>query len=544
MDEERRYVKGPCPFPGCGSSDAFVTYNDGVGHCFSCGKSKKVKEEMDDYKPATFNEVTRFSDINNYRSYGITSRGISKEVVDYFNVKMSTTPEGLPESHYYPYTRNGKIVAYKERKLPKTFSVHGDFKDVELFGQEQSVGGKMLVITEGELDALAVAQAYKQKYNRIYPVVSLPSASGVNNLLAQREWLSKYESVILMFDSDEAGSQAVEKAARIVGTGRCKVATLKGCKDPSELLLKHGPDAVVESIWGAKTWSPAGIVMGEAVWEKLKERQNVESIPYPDCLAGLNEKLKGIRYGEITLFTSGTGSGKSTVIKEIILDLLAKTSDKVGLISLEESVGDTAEKFISMQLKRNIMDTPTIDEGELRRGYEAVFGDERLVLLDHQGSVGDASLIDKIEYMALMGCKYLVLDHITIAVSEGSEGLSGNEAIDKVMSDLLKVVKKHNVWLGLISHLRKAQGGKSFEEGHLASIDDIKGSGSIKQISFDIVAFSRNLVAESEGERNTITFKVLKSRFTGLTGPAGSATYDNKTTRLIPRGGFEECFNI
>lgn len=544
MDEERRYVKGACPFPGCGSSDAFVSYSDGVGHCFSCGRSKKVKVEMDAYTPASFVELTKYTDIDSYRSYPITSRGISKEVVDYFNVKMSVTETGMPESHYYPYTRNGKTVAYKERRLPKTFSIHGDFKNVELFGQAQAVGSKMLVVTEGELDALAVAEAYRKKYGRIYPVVSLPSATGINTLLAQREWLSRYETVVLMFDQDEAGSQAVEKAARIVGTGRCKVATLKGCKDPSELLLSHGPEAVVESIWGAKTWSPAGIVMGEKVWDEFKERQNVESIPYPDCLSGLNEKLKGIRYGEITLFTSGTGSGKSTVIKEVILDLLAKTSDKVGLISLEESVGDTAEKFISMQLKRNIMDSPTIDESELRRGYEAVFGDERLVLLDHQGSVGDASLIDKIEYMALMGCKYLVLDHITIAVSEGSEGLSGNEAVDKVMSDLLKVVKKHNVWLGLISHLRKAQGGKSFEEGNIASIDDIKGSGSIKQISFDIVAFSRNLVAESESERNTIKFKVLKSRFTGLTGPAGSAAYDNKTTRLIACGGFDDYFKI
>jgi twinkle protein len=141
--------------------------------------------------------------------------------------------------------------------------------------------------------------------------------------------------------------------------------------------------------------------------------------------------------------------------------------------------------------------------------------------------------------MALMGCKYLVLDHITIAVSEGSDGLSGNEAIDKMMSDLLKICKKHNVWLGLISHLRKAPGGgTSFEEGKLASIDDIKGSGSIKQISFDIISFARNLVAEDEHERNTIRFRVLKSRFTGLTGDAGSAAYDVNTTRLKATGGF------
>ena len=88
-------------------------------------------------------------------------------------------------------------------------------------------------------------------------------------------------------------------------------------------------------------------------------------------------------------------------------------------------------------------------------------------------------------------------------------------------------------------------GGKSFEEGNLASIDDIKGSGSIKQISFDIVAFARNLVAEDEAERNTIKFRVLKSRFTGLTGDAGSATYDVKTTRLKSSGGFDfEDFEI
>ena len=135
--------------------------------------------------------------------------------------------------------------------------------------------------------------------------------------------------------------------------------------------------------------------------------------------------------------------------------------------------------------------------------------------------------------MALMGCKYLVLDHITIAVSEGTEGLSGNEAIDKMMSDLLKIVKKHNVWLGLISHLRKSQSGaSSFEEGKFASIDDIKGSGSIKQISFDIISFARNLVADDPTDRNTIRFRVLKSRFTGLTGNAGAAVYNINTTRL------------
>ena len=240
---------------------------------------------------------------------------------------------------------------------------------------------------------------------------------------------------------------------------------------------------------------------------------------------------------EITLFTSGTGSGKSTVIKEIVLDLLAKTKDKIGMISLEESVGDTAEKFIQMQLHKNLQEY-NVDLKEQEAASREVFGDERLILLDHQGSVGDESLIDKIEYMALMGCNYLILDHITIAVSEGAEGYTGNEAIDKVMSDLLKLTKKHNIWLGIISHLRKVQGNtQTFEEGRLPSMDDIKGSGSIKQISFDIIGFARDMANEDEDIRNTINFAVLKSRFTGKTGPAGSAQYDYKTSRLIQSRG-------
>jgi len=201
----------------------------------------------------------------------------------------------------------------------------------------------------------------------------------------------------------------------------------------------------------------------------------------------------------------------------------------IGMVSLEESIGDTAQKFIGMQLKKNL-NRDDVSEVEQYEAFKQVFGDERLVLLDHQGSVSDESLVDKMEHLALMGCKHIILDHITIAVSEGSKGKTGNEAIDSVMSDLLKITKKHNIWLGVISHLRK--GEKPFEEGHLPTIDDIKGSGSIKQISFDIIAFARNMVAETEAVRNTIKLRVLKSRFTGLTGDCGSTRYDTVTGRL------------
>ena len=542
--QDSKFVKTHVPCLDCDSSDGRSIREDGSSFCFVCSTNFKLEEDANNmYEPQqqVYSRET-VEEVKAYSSFALKSRGISQQVVDHFQVKMSVNSEGKPLAHYYPYMKDGRVVAYKTRTLPKVFSAIGDMKDTELFGQSQCGGGKTLVVTEGELDAMAMAQANLEKYNRIFPVVSLPNgAQSLKALLLNRDYLNQFESVILMFDMDEAGQASISEAARMVGIGKVKIAKLPE-KDPCDVLQKKGAAELINCMWNAQQWSPAGVLIGEAIWERFQERKNIKSVPYPDCLSGLNDKLEGIRHGEITLFTSGTGSGKSTVIKEIILDLLENTDERVGLISLEESVGDTAEKLISMSLKKSTLGPPPISDKELREGFDRVFADERLVLLDHQGSVSDDSLLDKIEYMALMGCKYLVLDHITIAVSEGNGKLSGNEAVDKLMSDLLKIVKQNNVWLGLISHLRKSQ-GKSFEEGELPSIDDIKGSGSIKQISFDIIAFARNLIAEEEYERNTIKLRVLKSRFTGRTGDAGAASFNPKTSRLSEAGsGFEMEF--
>ena len=109
-------------------------------------------------------------EINTYSQYPITSRGISLETVKHLGIRMETNEDGTPASHFYPYTKAGSTAAFKERKLPKDFRIHGDFKDVELFGQAQAANGKTLVITEGELDTAAVAEAYKLQYGRYYPV--------------------------------------------------------------------------------------------------------------------------------------------------------------------------------------------------------------------------------------------------------------------------------------------------------------------------------------------------------------------------------------
>jgi len=520
----------------CDSSDAVAVYleDDGrlSGYCFSCStnyytyeEGEKPKESYVQVEPEAVIPVSGLP-------YGTAAkRKISKKVAEMFGVRSSYDSNGQVDTVYYPYHKGQEEVGSKKRIVsPKDFRFQGDMGD-QLFGQQNfSAGGKRLVITEGEEDTLAIAESYEQK-GVIYPVVSLASASNMKAPLAQREWLRSFDEICLWMDADKAGEEAILKLAKICGYDKVKIVKGKE-KDASDEYTKHGYMEVNRAIWNAQPYNPAGIMSGESIWEAYRDKKEIPTIPYPPCLAVVQDKLKGIRQGEITLFTSGTSIGKSSIIKETVLHILDTTIEKVGMISLEESVGYTAGKFIGMHLRKDMSTGDTTEEEE-RKAFDEVFGDGRLILLDHQGAVSDGSLVDKIEYLALMGCKYLILDHLTIAVSEGVEKLTGNEATDKMMNELLRICNKHHVWIGLISHLRKTGlQGKSFEEGKMPSLDDIKGSGSVKQVSFDIIGFSRDLTSDDPIKRSTVNFSVLKNRFSGVTGSAGSASYDIDTGRL------------
>lgn len=531
MGKETSFIKHTSCEP-CGSSDANAVYSDGSTYCFSCKKTKPSGTEDTEVEFSVVQSHLTLDEIANLPVDGF--RNISKKVLYNAGVKVEYDENRNIISHFYPITVNKKVKAYKKRIVAtKDFRSIGKADVPELFNQCNSGKRKNLVITEGEVDCLSILEMLT-KAKAQFDVVSIVNGaqSARRNIASNLEFVNKYEKVFLAFDNDEHGIESAIDVAHVIKPGKAHIVN-NIHKDANEALCKEQSEAYLADIWSAKTYKPDNFVSGEKIWQAFKERSEVKSIAYPDCLKGLNDKLFGMRLGEITLFTSGTGSGKSTVVKETILNLLDKTEDKVGLISLEESIGDTATKLIGMSINKNIRMPGDVSDEEARVGYEKVFGDERLILLDHQGSVADNSLLDRIEYLAALGCNYLILDHITIAVSEGVDGATGNEAVDKVMSSLLKIVKRYNVHLTLISHLRKSSGeGKSFEEGVMPNLDSIKGSGSIKQISFDIVGFARNMMAAEKPDRNIVKFAVLKSRFSGDTGMCGQAVYNVGTGRL------------
>jgi twinkle protein len=532
----------------CKSSDAVQIYEEGPAHCFSCNSSYDYDKELEKKggeKLKVVVEKKDFSAILSLGCPGIRHRLIPKIITEFYGVRSSFNSDGELEKLFYPFTSHGakEVTGFKIKdvKQKSNMAASGDTKN--MFGIEHfQNGGKQIVITEGEEDALSVAYAMHERWKAFYPVVSMGSASQTSYLVKNLDTLKRYDTVILWFDSDEPGQAAVREAWRALGGDRVKVVKSKE-KDANEVLtslgLEQGAKKILNYLYDAKAYEPESIIKGEALWEKLVDYQAAESIPYPPAFTKLNEKLKGIRQGEITLLVSGSGAGKSSIVREIVYHIHQTTPFKLGIIALEESPADTTRKMSGLAISKNPA-KEDISLDELRVGFDKLFSDERILVLDHVGAATDSKIIDLIEFMCLQGVTHIVLDHLTILISEGIDGLDGLAAQDKVMNDLKRIVAKFNVWIGLVSHLRKTTTGKSYEEGEMPSIDSIRGSGSTKQIANDIIAFARNTVAEKESERNLIKLRVLKSRYTGLTGNAGALLYDYDTGRLNAVDEFNE----
>lgn len=538
--------KLPCLNPECGSSDAMVDYGDHY-FCFSCKKRMKHSgEEMTRQEPKM--ESFDLAKFNELPTRGIIERGICRKVCEHYGVRVGYNIDREIDEHWYPYGLT-RTTGCKVRKLPKEFYTEGTLEG--LFGQRLFNNGRMLVITEGEIDALTVAQVWYEKYHTFFPVVSLRSASSVKDLVKQKEWLDSFQEITLWLDDDDVGREATEEAAKIIfGEGRkLKVVTpVPGCKDASDVyrnastkddlgrfIQGPGMEAVLRCIWNAKDWSPAGLVWSSETWETYVREKDAVFIPFSDTLSEFNERNFGRRFGGITLITAGTGMGKSSLLKDDMLHLhnSRPVDEKIGILSLEESVFDCVSGLMSMHAgKRFGLPDTFVDEGEERAAWEATMGSNRFIMLDHQGSVSDDSVIKKMEYMVLQGARFLYLDHITIAVS-GDDKV--NESIDAFMSAALKLVKRWNVWMCVVSHLRKRPSSETpFEAGAIPTEDDLKGSGALKQVPMQTIALSRNKYAVDPTERDTTHYHVLKDRYTGRARTfCGKFMFDDATGRLI-----------
>ena len=518
----------PCK---CGSSDAKSYYIEGGSHCFKCGVTKKHDTPNGDggaivQKPVQHKKTVE--DIKGLEFGDLSGRGITQPVMDMFQVRQDES------TWYFPYTKDGEVVGFKCRSKngKKFYSIGSLGKDVDPFGWSRvSEGGKMLIITEGEVDALSATQMLKEK-GKNYKVVSIPNGAqgAVDFLKSNMGKLVGFEKIILNFDSDDVGREAQKESLKVLAMGQAFGMVLPSeYKDANDLLTKGKAYQYLDAIYTAKQYKPDGIVSGVDTWDLYNERPEVTSYPFPESWDMLNQKTYGIRLGELDTFTSGTSAGKTQFVREIAYHFVTTTDLKVGLLSLEEPLTDTIESYVELALNKRIS-LPDVEstEAERREGWEKTLGSGKMDLYDAFGGEED-SVVNQIRYMAKgCDCKLIFVDHLHMLL----DGKDGNTAqVERIMLRLKKLTQELGVWIGLVAHLRKSS-GVSFEEGGIAKLDDLKDSSTIKQLSNGVYILGRDQQADDVLTQNTTQIVVGKCRFTGRTGYADRLYFDDDTGRM------------
>lgn len=521
------------PCPKCGSSDALARYDDGSASCFAMGCKHWEPPTDGGSRPSHRSSQMEMVDTSKFvrgECRALENRGITKETCERWGYQVGENASG--EACHIATFRDitGAPVGQKLRMPGKQFkSVNG--KHLPLYGMWLwGSKGRSITITEGEIDALTVSQAFGNKW----PVVSIPTGvqSAARCLAAHYEYLSGFDKIVLMFDQDEPGRAAVEEAVKVLPPGKVWIATTRE-KDANATLLKHGIEEVAKAFWNASLYRPDGIISGaEFTRERLKTAvASGFDLPYPQ----LQRMVLGLRKGELTLLTAGSGIGKSTWARELAYLLHQEHGCSIGNVYLEEGNTKTAQAYVAIHhnvpLGRLRHNTDLLTDAQWDEALEQVI-QQRMWFYDHFGSLEAANLINKLHYFAAV-CKvdFIILDHISIVTSGvESSGEGERKDIDILMTRLRSLAEATGVGIIAIVHLKRAV-GKTFNEGSKVSLSDLRGSGSLEQLSDNVFALERDQQAEDDTKDQSL-IRVLKCRETGDTGEADTMIYDRKTGRL------------
>ena len=544
-DTGEEYTDGFCFSEGCGfKSKEWIEANVDMSTVGTIAKRKRrVGMELTD------EDVAKIQDVLKKETHGWRERKISKTTHSFYGVKTDLDDEGVVKMQYYPSTSAGKLVGFHVRndrvkQLNKQAKIDGTPKvkgipffpigicttECELFGQSLfAKGGRKLVITAGEVDAMAVYQTLKtDEYET--PVISptIGEGNAYKQVQHNLEYVMSFEKVIICFDNDDTGVAGAEAIASLLKPSQAFIVELKG-GDPCEYLAKGKVKALRNSVlWCDNQYSPAGVYSLSSMWDSFANASSGEMIPFPRAYEVLNKMMGGGRErGEITCFGAYTSIGKSTIIAHNVYELIKYTKFKVGVCFLESTMRETVRDLLSIDIKQNLRrkSVDDMDMEELRQAFiNGIGASDQFVFVDAGGGMPLDDAFDKFRYMISgCGCDLLIIDPIQALIASDNNGVT-----IEFMDRLLKLAKGTNCAIDIVSHMRKPNS----EDPHHVTEYDLLGSSSINQISFNTILASRDKMATNLKEKNWTGLHLVKCRRTGNTGKAGGFEYDHDTSLI------------
>jgi len=536
------------------------------------GESKQMSEKDDDLT---------IEDIQKLPTFEVPERKIPKDILEYFGVKTAVSEKDgrTVNAVYFPSRdKKGKITGYKRQDLTKDKSEKYHWTTIgkvsisnKMFGQEEAEKNDrkktFAVITEGEWDALSVYTALVEQvkgtqYEKIKPfIISIPmgTANAVESVTHNIDFVNSFNEVCIFFDNDEA-SQAEKKkgimrgvearhavAGSLLGNGLAisTVVAPNPYKDANDMLQASLTKELGKLVqFDRKPYYPEKVVNASSIsFDSLIER-NTSGV-YLNTFPKLSEYIDGIRLRELTLLIAPSNVGKSSCASMIAAELM--DNGKIGMIFLEEENKDTLKRIMACKLKVNYLkfrkDPKSVaSEEKIKELYDDIVNNERLLLLDHFGSLPVTDLLTKVKHMVLAeGCKYIFLDHISAVIS-GLESENERKDLDVAMTALAAFCASHDVHLFVVSHINRTDSAQFLPpktkkdetpEPFWVNVrkESSRGSAALEQFSWNILALEPEILPDFS--RGRVRWKILKTRFGDRLGIADVFSLDEDTWEVI-----------
>ena len=550
---DRVISKGPCE--KCGSRKGLVLYADGHSKCYGAGCDHFIAAPSDGSGSAPSGKDLKAEgsqvlepDTQSWPNDGLKSRRIQLDTMRKFGVFLASFNGGRVQAYPY-YNQQGQLAGQKLRTASKDFPFVKNGEEYQQLGQCQLFGrhvfgdrfDRTVVVTEGELDAMSVAQETDFKIAAVS--VNSGAGSAAKVLKANYLWLDRFEDIVLWFDNDDPGKEAMEECAKLFSVGKVRIAKHGEFKDASDCLQNNRPGDIKTTIFSATKWRPRGIVnAAERSSSVMAPREQVLSYAYPPQMPKLQEMTGGMHLGDVIYHVAGTGVGKSTALREIQYHAVEQ-GVKIAVLSFEDTLRDMMFGLMSIKesTRLHLIPIPPLEDTEALEAYDKrmltvhaqVFGTGLVELFDPETAEWKMeTIMSYVRYCAkALDCKIIFLDPLSFVAAGLDLSADERRVLDMVAAQFAKLAKELDVHLEISHHLKRTQ-GIPHEEGAPTSLNELRSSGGLANFAMGVIGWERNNQAADEAWRVTQSRIIKPIRKIGKTGIADILYYED-TGRLV-----------
>jgi 5S rRNA maturation endonuclease (ribonuclease M5) len=422
------------------------------------------------------------------RAY-IYERGFDDDTIRRF--KLCAMRIGTEPAVGIPYLAGGKAVLFKLRNLAtnktsRKFTRYPNGADSPLFNLDGIRDAKQVVLVEGELDAISLWQ------------LGITNAASTS-LGAQKtfpvDWLdmlSDADDIVLWYDDDESGQKAVATLSEILGSHRCRVASIsediadairerigKTPKDANDLLVGGATREQVKAIVDAAEGEINTTILKRTDYTPLIDREVSGAASGLGIRTGwdnFDELIRGIRTSELTVITGFTGHGKSTWTLELMERISKLHNEPVLISSLENKPITAVLNMFQRKLGYPISAIKTDEQRQSALSKVERLNEEPVFVLDLFGRQPLSILVDRLRCARhRYGIRFAMIDHLGFILKE-DQRQDQISFLEHVLNTLNEEIKRLDMGLLLLCHPMGINDESILPTGG-------KGSSSIAQLA-------------------------------------------------------------